>query len=357
MIAARAGAAGAVRALVHAGAEVGAREGSRGQTALMWGAAEHDNDDVVRALIGSGADVDTPSSSGVTALIFAAREGNLTGARLLLAAGASPNHVSKDGTTPLLMATVRGHWEVAGLLLEHGADPNAASAGYTPLHWAAGTWETQLSGEFGSDEHQVLAAIRPGKLELVTLLIEYGADVNARISKQPPRFGFTVFRLRLVGATPLLLAALAGEVEIMHALADAGADASISTNQDTTPLMVAAGLGRIIGENRTTEDNALEAVKLALEMGNSVNAVNARGETALHGSAYQGADTILQFLVDEGAAINPKSKCGWTPLTIAEGVNHSGGVIVHKTTVELLRKLGGESDPEVVKHLTLCDKY
>jgi ankyrin repeat protein len=354
MSAARAGATGAVEALVAAGAELETKDPARGQTALMWAVAGQHRD-VVRVLIRSGARPDAESASGFTALMFAAREGGLEEARLLVEAGADVNHAARDGSTPLLVATVRGEWELGELLLNHGANPNAGS-GFTPLHWAAGSWETQLSGEFGSQQYEVLAGLRPGKLEFVKRLLSSGADVNARTTRQPPRFGFSVFALRLVGATPFFLAALAGDVDVMRLLVAEGADPSIPTNQQTTPLMAAAGLGRIIGESRTTEARALAAVELTLELGASVRAVNERGETALHGAAYQGANTIAQLLIDRGAEIDPKSKCGWTPLTIAEGVFHSGGVFVHPATVDLLRKRGGTSDPGVVKDLALCNK-
>jgi ankyrin repeat protein len=354
MAAARAGATGAVEALVAAGAELETKDPARGQTALMWAVAGQHRD-VVRVLIKSGARPEAESASGFTPLMFAAREGALEEARLLVEAGTDVNHAARDGSTPLLIATVRGQWELGELLLKHGANPNAGS-GFNPLHWAAGAWETQLSGEFGSHQYEVLAGLRPGKLEFVKLLLSSGADVNARTTAQPPRFGFSVFQLRLLGATPFFLAALAGDVDIMRLLVASGADPSISTNQQTTPLMAAAGLGRIIGESHTTEARALEAVKLTLELGANVRAVNERGETALHGAAYQGANLVAQLLIDRGAEINPKSKCGWTPLTIAEGVFHSGGVFVHPTTVDLLRKLGGTSDPGVVKDLALCNK-
>ena len=354
MAAARAGATGAVEALVAARAELETKDPARGQTALMWAVAGQHRD-VVRVLIRSGARPDAESASGFTPLMFAAREGALEEARLLVEAGADVNHAARDRSTPLLVATVRGQWEIGELLLKHGADPNAGG-GFNPLHWAAGAWETQLSGEFGSQQYEVLAGLRPGKLEFVKLLLSSGADVNARTTTQPPRFGFSVFQLRLLGATPFFLAALAGDVDIMRLLVASGADPSIPTNQQTTPLMAAAGLGRIIGESHTTEARALEAVKLTLELGANVRAVNERGETALHGAAYQGANLVAQLLIDRGAEINAKSKCGWTPLTIAEGVFHSGGVFVHPTTVDLLRKLGGTSDPGVVKDLALCNK-
>jgi ankyrin repeat protein len=109
--------------------------------------------------------------------------------------------------------------------------------------------------------------------------------------------------------------------------------------------MVAAGLGRIVGETRIAESSALEAVKLAVELGADVNANDQAGETAVHGTAYVGADSILQFLVDKGARVNVRNKKGQTPLTIAQGIFQSGAVVVHKSTVELLRKLG--ADPQL----------
>lgn len=116
-----------------------------------------------------------------------------------------------------------------------------------------------------------------------------------------------------------------------------------------TPLMAAAALGRTHGVSRVTESSALEAVKLALERGGDVNAVNAAGDTALHGAAAMGVDTIVQVLVDEGAKLNVKNKRGWTPLIIAEGV-YEGGVINRlPNTAALLLKLGAEPSPPDVE--------
>ena len=341
MTAARTGSVDAVRLLVAAGAGVNATEASRGQTALMWAVAEH-HLQVVRVLIEHGADVEAASVSGFTPLMFASREGNLAAARLFLAAGADVNHAAPDGTTALLVATVRGHWEQAAFLLESGADPNVDGTGYTPLHWAAGSWETQLSGEFGSSTYEALAGLQPGKLELVSALLGHGANPDASVVKQPPRFGFSVFPLRLSGATPFFLSALAGDVDIMRALMAAGADPLLSAKDGTTALMVAAGIGRVVGETRVTEADALEAVTLAEAVGGDVNAVKESGDTALHGAAAFGADTIVQFLANQGADLNVRNKLGQTPLAIAEGIFQSGAVIVHESTARLLRSLGAE---------------
>jgi len=90
----------------------------------------------------------------------------------------------------------------------------------------------------------------------------------------------------------------------------------------------------------------LAAVKLCLELGANVNAVNKYGDTALHGAAWrESAESIVQLLLDKGANLNAKNNRGWTPLVIAEGI-HTGGSFVHsETTAALLRKLGAEPSP------------
>ena len=350
MRAARTGNVGAVHTLLASGADVNAKAGNtHGQTALMWAVAER-NDRVARVLVEHGADVRARSTAGFTPLLFAAREGDLGSARMLLAAGADVNEAAADGSTALLAATVRGHTELAEVLLERGADPNANGAGYAPLHWAAGTWETAVSGVFGitrqSREWHSLSGLHgEAKAGFVKTLLAYGANPNERITKNPARFGFTLFNLELVGATPFFLAAMAGDVTVMRLLERAGADPSLATEENTTPLMVAAGIGRIVGESRITERDALEAAKLAVELGADVNATNKSGETALHGVALWGADTIVQFLADSHALLNVKNERGETPLMIAEGkgARVTAMNIFHKSTADLLRRLSGEN--------------
>jgi ankyrin repeat protein len=343
MIAARTGSAVAVRVLLTFKADVNTKEHSRGQSALMWAVAQG-HTDVARLLVEGGADVNARSTAGFTPMMFAARAGSIDVAQMLIGAGARVNDASSDGSSPLQLATVRGHVAAAKFLLLNGADPNLDAAGYTPLHWAAGSWETDLSGNFGI-EGPLGGLHGAEKRELVTVLLEHGANVNARVKKNPPRFGFNLFRLRLGGATPFFLASLAADTQTMRLLLAKGADSALSADDGTTPLMVAAGIGRVVGETRISEADALDAAHMLIdELGADVRPVNEAGESAIFGPAYIGADSVLELLAAKGADVNEKNKRGQTALDIAEGDTFaSGAVIVHKTTVDLLRRLGGTS--------------
>jgi ankyrin repeat protein len=347
MTCARTGGLAAVDALLAHGADANAAEPVHGQTALMWAAGEG-HAEVVRRLLAGGAEVQVRTTGGYTALLIAARTDTPGLAGLLLNAGADVNAGAPDGTTPLLVATVRGHADLAIALLERGADPNA-SAGYTALHFASGAWHTELTGRLRGieterdEEWRSMNEVRVGKVRLVEALLAHGADVDARVVRPPPQFGYASgrFRVGLVGATAFLLAAMDADVDAMRALAAAGADTQASTDEHTTPIMVAAGLGQVPAETQVTQAEALAAVRLALELGADVNQVNQSGRTALHGAAHIRSDRVVQVLVDHGARLNVEDERGITPLMIAEGGGHvllpglGGG-----TTSDLLIALG-----------------
>ena len=143
------------------------------------------------------------------------------------------------------------------------------------------------------------------------------------------------------GATPLMLAAMAGDAALMRRLAASGADPSLKTDDGTTLLMVAAGLGRYEAENLVTESRTLEAVRAALELGADVNAVNDVGNTALHAAAHVKSTAIVQLLADRGAAIDVANERGDTPVLVADRFRAgSGNVTVRTPTGDLLRALG-----------------
>jgi ankyrin repeat protein len=359
MTCARTGSVEAVTALLTHGADVNRKESELQQTALMWAASEG-HAAIVQRLIDHGSEVQARSKSGFTPLLFAAREGHQEVARLLFAAGAKVNDTADDGSSALLIATVRGQVALAEMLLRYGANPNAADIGYTPLHWAAGSWETELTGPRGivldrDKEWRALRGVPNAKVELITSLLAHGADPNARVVKPPARYGFSSFqgyqRTFLVGATPFLLAAMAADVDVMRAVVTAGGDPRLPTNENTTPLMVAAGLGRILQESRLTSKESLESVKLAWQLGNDVNAINEAGNTALHGAAHIRCDEIVQFLADKGARLSVKNKPSnfllfdlpaETPLQVSERTVQPGQAPIHvrTSTGDLLRRLG-----------------
>ena len=362
-----------MQALVDAGADVNARETWNGQTALMWAGAEG-HVPVVETLIELGADIRAHSNSGATPLLFAARKGSLGAVRALLAAGADVNETRPDGAAPLLVAVVNGHEDLVDLLLEAGADPNAEGGstrltvqgmravpmplevrklGYSeresegiipgnifgrPLQAAVHVANWHISDQF--------IVVRLDRLRVIRALLDHGADVNGRNSMEEPRWSGARYRRHMTGATAFMLAAKAADVEVMRLLLEYGADATINTEDDITPLMAAAGISWASNQDRASEEQVLEAVQLLVEeLGADVNAVSDVGETPMHAAAYRGANSVVQYLFDKGARLDVVALDGRTPLRVADGVEYGNSFAAHPHTAALLRQLGATEIP------------
>jgi ankyrin repeat protein len=276
--------------------------------------------------------------------------------RLLVKAGADVNQASVDGSSPLLVAVQNGYYDIASFLLEHGANPNLANnKGWTPLYLAVKNRNTETTAIPGPSTD--------GALEFITTLLDRGASPNLRIKNDTEvHQAMTALWLKEAGATPLLRASLSGDLPVVRLLLAHGADPMIPTDDHTTPLMVASGVGWAEGTIREyTEDQTLEVVKLLLGLGSEVNAANDHGITALHGAAYKGANKVVQFLVDHGADLAAKDKgedfgfgvssVHMTPLNWAEGVPIGmSSAIAHNDTVALMARLMQERGIPVVSN-------
>ena len=394
MAASRAGSRSAVESLLRHGADVNAREQTRGQTALMWAVANR-HPDVTRVLLDHGADIEARTQvrtrvynmggtrsagsasqgiplrevpiGGSTPILFAARSGDVEAAKLLLDAGADVHDTMADGNVAIVIAAHSGHGTLVKLLLDEGADVNAAPLGYTALHAAVLRGDLRDRGTLNRDPLSGLA--------FVELLLARGADPNVQVSKPTPvRRWSHDFALmdRWSGATPYWLASKFLEIEMMQALADAGADTRLASRDGTTPLMAAAGFGYRRGEGsafvtdrrdfssynavasaeegvkipEAEERRAREAVVLAIELGGDVNATSVSGDTALHGAASHGMDTVVELLVEHGADLQATNERGQTPVAMAvyrEGI--AGEALVRESTAELFRDLDPTRHP------------
>ncbi len=355
MLAARTGKPDALKVLLDHGADSN-KTNAEGQTALMWAVAEK-NAAAAKVLIEHGANVNAqthklppPSmfqtifsapfpAGGMTALLYAARQNDIESAGILIAAGADVKESAADASSPLLVATFNEHYALAKFLLEHGADPNAADdKGRGPLYAVIDMRNLEWSTRPAPPEKDTLS-----DLDLIKALLDHGANPNARLTKKIPLRGQPSFDGRwanAIGATPLWRAAQSDDVTVMRLLKDRGADPSIATNDDTTVLMIAAGVGWSDGQSHGSQADAPEALKLCLEWGGDVNAVNDEGYTALHGASFRGANEVVQFLVDHGAKMDVKSKEGRMPINMAEGMHIGpGGWVEHDDTVALFHKL------------------
>ena len=280
----------------------------------------------------------------MTPLLYAARDGRMETVRMLLDAGANINERDANEITPLIIAITNNHPDVARFLIERGADIKAVDwYGRTPL-WAA--VETR---NMDVDNATFVNSIdRAPYLDLIQVLLERGADPNARMKEVPPirrdflRITGSLSWVDFTGQTPFLTAALAGDLTVMKLLLKHGADPNIPTFAGTTALMAAAGVNWVFDQTFDEGQPALlEAVKLCVELGMDVNAVNSMGLTALHGAANRGSDDIIRYLVQQGARLDVKDAEGRTPLTWAEGVFLATHPARPKpSSIELLKQLG-----------------
>ncbi len=363
MVAARSGNVEAVKLLLDRGAQVNAKETLRGTTAVMW-AAEQDHPAVVKLLAEHGADVNAQSviadakkrygvvyaqaenqhTGGVTPLVLAAREGALASVQAVFEAKADLDKPSGDKSTALLVAIQNGHYDVANFLVAHGANVNLANEkGWNPLYLTVKHRNIETGTIPVPNQDQAM--------DFIKVLLDHGANPNARLKANTEiRNGQRATWLNEAGATPFLRAALCGDAEVMKMLLAHGADPKISTDDHTTPLMAAAGVGYSDGfiHDRSIQET-VDAMKLILDQGADVNAANDQGLTALHGAAHKAALEEIQLLVDRGADLGAKdhgSKAfgqkpeGLLPLNWAEGVPVGvQSAIYHADAVDLITKL------------------
>jgi len=355
MMAVRSGSIDSVAALVERGASVNATDTATQTTPLMW-AVRSNQLPAARLLLEHGAKVDAatrvgatppwvpPNAGGgshglgiirggwpergsrgaipgaMTALQYAARDGHIEMARTLLDAGAHVNLVEANGITPLLMAVTNDHMDVARLLVERGADVNAADFwGRTPLFSAVEIRNRDISR---TNEHGI---DRAGALEMITLLLDRGANPNARTKEIPPirRWVTSLGDLtwiNMIGQTPFIRASMSGDITTMRLLLERGADPKITTVGGTTALVTAAG-GNVAVQQSFVESrqSSMEAVKLCLELGIDVNAANETGFTAVMGAANKGWDDILELLLKAGGRLDVQDAQGRTPIRWAKG--------------------------------------
>ncbi len=352
MTAAHSGNLAAATALIAAGAKVNTVEGFRGQTALMWAAATS-HPEIVKLLLAHGADPSVHSAvradpppgggggapyahGGMTALSFAARQGDLAAVRILVENHANVNDPDADGLTPLILAVMNTHYETGAYLLDQGADPKIADKdGRTALYAAVDLHAEDSSNMPNRKETDALT-----NLEMIQLLLAHGADINARLRHSVGQKAYLDGGDGTLGngTTPFIRAARGGDVPMMQFLVDHGADPKLTLDNKTTALMIAAGIGYREGKTRGTEEEAIAAIQFCLDHGADINAQNVRGDTAVHGAAHRGADHIVRYLAQHGARLDVRNRAGLTPEEIAIGKNQ-GTATPHETTAALLHQL------------------
>jgi ankyrin repeat protein len=298
-----------------------------------------------------------PDGGELTPLVYAARSGALDAARALLEAGADVNQVTRYGWSPLLAATQNRNYQMGKFLIEHGADVNLANkGGWTPLYLATDNRNLE-GGDYPTPTPDM------DQLEYIKLLLEEGADPNARlIESTETRTVFTNQWLDEEGATAFLRASQSGDIELMRLLLEYGADPRINTALGVTPLAVAAGIGWVEGiTSEWSTEQTVEAVKLLLELGIDPNQQAATGRVALHGAAHKGATEVVRVLVAAGARMDIRdfgntdnrgspelAAHTWLPIDYADGLVRVGvqSAIPHPETAEVLRKLMEEAGLE-----------
>ncbi len=355
MLAIKTGEVAVADLLIKAGANVNTIERFHHQTPLMWAvAAPRNAGAMVKLLLAKGADVkpralytDWPSQitsepraqyrpvGGLTALLYAARDGCYDCIEALIGSGADVNMPTPEGVTALMLALDNDHNNVAKLLLDRGASPHVWDWwGRTALYIAIDRKEsTPAAGGRGGRGNAAAAAARRGSdatvssMEIINALLAADVDLNPQLNFHRPSRGGNSGRfidpLLNTGCTPLLRATMGGDSEVVRALLDKGANPNVN-DMGLTPFLVAAGVGAGTkgGTGLAAQTSAggpvnMELMELLLQHGADVNdqvtgtftysmrvarAPSANeGKTALHVAVESGKPVLVRYLLGKGA--------------------------------------------------------
>ena len=375
MVVARTSNFAAAKLLLDKGANPNVKETQRGQTPLMWAAASRQGP-IMRELLARGAEVDTKSATdlmtplvssepraqprppgGMTAMLFATREGCLDCVKALVERGAEKGAnvdlPDPEGVTPLITAIFNAHFDAAKYLIEKGANIDRWDWwGRSPLYLAV-DYNTLPHG--GRPDQPSLDETLP--IDIVRMLLERGANPNLQLKLLPPYRATGADRgvdgMLTFGATPLLRAAKAQDAPAIKLLLEHGAIVDLPNNQGMTPTLAASGMGSVDADTRGNyyaadiQERAIASLELLLSHGGQVNGLAGRiGQAPLHGAAFWGWNNVVEYLLTKGADINLKDSRGFTALDYAmgrAGGNSRGGqrIDVHKETGDLLISKGG----------------
>jgi len=334
MLAARTGNLNAVKLLLDRGANVNGADEFKGYTPLMFAATEN-QPAVAKLLIDRGANVNAASrrfqfgelksasggalmeraEGGMSPLHYAAREGNVETGEVLIAAGADVNAPEPQHKfTPMLIAIYNGKYDFASLLIKHGANVSDGSL-YMAIELR--NMDTYSNRPNPPETDRTLTAT-----DIVKMLVGNGADPNQVFDKNPPQIQTQGTVTVPAGATPFYRAVKAADLTVMRMLLDKGANASLAIKNGGTPLMLAAGGGPARTQEEEVVDKAgradpVEVVKMILDAGADINAVNEQENTAVHLAAQRGSDKVVQYLVSREARLDLKNKQNKTPTKVA----------------------------------------
>jgi len=377
MLASSVGSLPIAKMLIDKGAHTNAVETFRGQTAVMWAAAEN-HPDIVDLLIAHGANVklrakfdDWPrqmtsepraqfrQTGGLTALLYATRSGCLRCAVSIVKAGADVNQPNPDGITPLINAIDNHSFDIAMFLLDKGANPGAWDMnGRTPLYVAVDMNSYAGFAGFGNGTFQGFGrplTTRPPNtakaMDVVNRLLSMGVDVNHQLTRMRPngdgRGRFADYMMR-GGTGPLMVATLSYDNVAIKTLLAHGAEVDLPNVFQITPLMAAAamsGSARGFGPGPPSGDaqaRILATIDLLLDAGANINArvtdshthtakmvayIQGRdheGQTALFSAAEAGWDKVVKHLVERGADPTVRDASNKTALDYARAPRPTG---------------------------------
>ena len=296
----------------------------------------------------TGQKIEEFASGWMTPLMFAAREGDLDSARTLLDAGADVNAIAGDGKNALSLAIFNGNYDLASFLIDRKVDVNNVDTQrFTPLFWAVDRRNMETAPNFPW-------MVTQDPLPLVKKLLDAGANPNALVNNTP-RARMRAGSPRIVFATALMRAAFSGDLELVKLLLAYGADPKAISSDGETMVAAAAALGFIQGYSKgRSAAERLEVVKLFVELGADVNQADDYGITPLMVAGNFGDTNIIQYLVDKGADLGAydlgKKNDGafgasvepLMPVDYAIGVGTfvpNNAVIIHQEAVDLMAKL------------------